>query len=158
MAIIVERTFHTSAPAATASAYLADFAHTQEWDPGTVRCRRLDHGPLAVGARWENTSRFRGREATLDYRLATREPHRLVFEGFNRTVRATDDISIRAHDEGAAVTYRATLRFRGVLRFAEPLLRGAFEELADAVESRLPQVLDALPPTGPDGPAGSRRA
>lgn len=146
MAISVERTFRTSAPAATAVAYLADFANTQEWDPGTVRCRRLDHGPIAVGARWENTSRFRGRETALHYHhhLACREPNRLVFEGSNRTVSATDDIAVRPDGEGAAVTYRATLRFKGPLRFAEPLLRGAFEELADAVEARLPQVLDAL--------------
>ncbi|WP_232248495.1 SRPBCC family protein [Streptacidiphilus rugosus] len=147
MAITVERSFRVGTPASTVVAYLEDFAHTEEWDPGTVRCRRTDAGPVAVGARWQNTSRFRGRETTLDYRLVTREPDRLVFQGSNRSVSATDDMAIRPHGDGTLVTYRATLTFKGVLRLAEPLLRGAFDDLADAVEARLPAVLGALPPT-----------
>jgi carbon monoxide dehydrogenase subunit G len=150
VAITVECSFRVSTPAPTVAAYLEDFSNTEEWDPGTLRCRRLDQGPLAVGARWENTSRFRGRESTLQYRLVTREPHRLVFRGDNRTVTATDDIAIRPHGAGSLVTYRATLNFHGLFRFAEPVLRGSFERLADAVQARLPHVLDSLPP----GPAG----
>jgi carbon monoxide dehydrogenase subunit G len=150
VAITVECSFRVSTPPATVAAYLEDFAHTEEWDPGTVRCRRLDEGPPAVGARWENTSRFRGRETTLLYQLVTREPQRLVFRGVNRTVTATDDIAIRPHGDGSLVTYRATLNFHGLFRLAEPLLRGSFEGLADAVQDRLPHVLDSLPPS----PAG----
>jgi carbon monoxide dehydrogenase subunit G len=145
MAVTVERSFLVSAPARRVAAYLVDFAHTEEWDPGTVRCRRLDPGPLDVGARWENTSRFRGRETTLHYRLVTREAHRLVFEGANRAVTATDDIAIRPNGESTLITYRATLRFSGVYRLAEPFLRRSFEELADAVQARLPRILNTLP-------------
>ncbi|SEM55592.1 SRPBCC family protein [Streptacidiphilus jiangxiensis] len=153
MAITVVRSFRVATPAPTVASYLEDFSNTEQWDPGTVRCRRLDPGPLAVGARWENTSRFRGRQATLDYRLVTREPHRLVFHGVNRTVSATDDIAIRPHGDGSLVTYRATLTFKGLLRFAEPILRRSFEDLADAVQVRLRHVLDALPPAPPDPPS-----
>ncbi|WP_043474997.1 SRPBCC family protein, partial [Kitasatospora sp. MBT66] len=42
--------------------YLADFGNTEQWDPGTVRCDRLDGGPVAEGSTWRNVSRFRGRE------------------------------------------------------------------------------------------------
>ncbi|WP_236652255.1 SRPBCC family protein [Streptacidiphilus neutrinimicus] len=149
MAITVERSFRVATPAPTVAAYLEDFTHTEEWDPGTVRCRRLDPGPPAVGARWQNTSQFRGRQTTLDYRLVAREPHRLVFHGVNRTVSATDDIAIRPHGDGTLVTYRATLAFKGLFRFAEPILRRSFDELADAVQARLPQVLGSLPPHPP---------
>lgn len=151
MAITVERSFKVAASAATVTAYLEDFTHTEAWDPGTVRCRRLDEGPLGVGARWENTSRFRGRESTLQYRLVTREPHRLVFHGTNRTVAATDDIAVRPHAEGSLVTYRATLTFQGIFRFAEPFLRRSFEALADAVQAKLPGVLDSLAPHHSNG-------
>ncbi|WP_042434713.1 SRPBCC family protein [Streptacidiphilus anmyonensis] len=148
MAITVERSFRVDASRSAVAAYLEDFTHTQQWDPGTVACRRLDVGPIAVGARWENTSRFRGRETTLHYRLLIRRPERLVFRGENRTVQATDDIAILPNGPGSLITYRATLRFKRVFRLAEPLLRGAFDELADAVQARLPEVLETLPTSG----------
>ncbi|AUG75894.1 polyketide cyclase [Kitasatospora sp. MMS16-BH015] len=121
--------------------YLADFGNTVEWDPGTESCVRLDHGPVLAGARWRNTSRFRGRLTDLDYRLEEYRPDGLVFVGQNRTVTATDDIGVRAFEGGTRVVYRASLRFHGLARLAAPFLRAEFERLADAVAERLPRVL-----------------
>ena len=36
----VERTFTVPRPIEAVFAYLADFAHTEQWDPGTVETRR----------------------------------------------------------------------------------------------------------------------
>ncbi|MFJ4670382.1 SRPBCC family protein [Kitasatospora purpeofusca] len=121
--------------------YLADFGNTEQWDPGTVRCDRLDAGPVAEGSTWRNISRFRGRETELLYRLERLAPDRLVFVGRNRTVTATDDITVLAAGAGAVLTYRAELRLNGLARLAAPLLRREFELLADAVAARLPVVL-----------------
>ncbi|MFB7380160.1 SRPBCC family protein [Kitasatospora purpeofusca] len=121
--------------------YLADFGNTEQWDPGTVRCDRLDGGPVAEGSTWRNISRFRGRETELLYRLERLAPDRLVFVGRNRTLTATDDITVLAAGAGAVLTYRAELRFNGLARLAAPLLRREFELLADAVAARLPVVL-----------------
>ncbi|MFD0367045.1 SRPBCC family protein [Streptomyces sp. NPDC059071] len=136
--ISVERVIVVRRPPAELVAYMADFARTEEWDPGTVRCVRLDGGAVRPGARWRNTSRFRGRETELDYELVLLEPARLVFVGENRTVHATDDL--RFADEGTAtrLTYRASLQFKGFARLAEPFLRAEFERLGDAVAGRLP--------------------
>ncbi|MFB6894546.1 SRPBCC family protein [Kitasatospora sp. NPDC056327] len=139
--ISVERRMVVENPAAEVLRYLADFGNTTEWDPGTVGCVRLDTGPVVAGARWRNTSRFRGRQTDLVYRLEEYRPDRLVFVGHNRTVTATDDISVRTSKARTVLVYRASLRFNGLARLAAPFLRAEFERLADAVAERLPRVL-----------------
>ncbi|MFD8753282.1 SRPBCC family protein [Kitasatospora sp. NPDC059577] len=139
--INVERAMVVDRPAEEVLRYLADFGNTPGWDPGTESCVRLDTGPVAEGAQWRNTSRFRGRRTELVYRLEQYRPDRLVFVGHNRTVRATDDITVRASRGRTLLVYRASLRFNGLARLAAPLLRAEFERLADAVADRLPRVL-----------------
>ncbi|MFJ4094085.1 SRPBCC family protein [Kitasatospora sp. NPDC089913] len=139
--IDVERRIAVQRPADEVLRYLADFGNTVEWDPGTEDCVRLDSGPVAPGAHWRNTSRFRGRRTELDYRLEEYRPDRLVFVGHNRTVTATDDITVSASADRTLLVYRASLRFHGLARFAAPFLRSEFERLADAVADRLPRVL-----------------
>lgn len=141
--ITVERVIVVRRPLAELVAYLADFAHTEEWDPGTVRCVRLDDGPVRPGARWRNTSRFRGRETELLYELAVSEPARLLFVGENRTVHATDDLRFAGEGTATRLTYRASLVFKGFARLAEPFVRGEFERLGDAVAARLPLAAEA---------------
>ncbi|MFI6150522.1 SRPBCC family protein [Streptomyces sp. NPDC051109] len=59
--IQVARTMLIPCPMHDAVVYLADFAHTQEWDPATVSCVPLAPGASGPGSRWRNVSRFRGR-------------------------------------------------------------------------------------------------
>ncbi|MFI8103783.1 SRPBCC family protein [Streptomyces sp. NPDC086023] len=122
-------------------AYLADFTHAEEWDPATVSCVRLDAGPVGPGSRWRNTSRFRGRDAEVSYRLDVREGDLLVFSGENRTVAVTDDLRFTPAEEGATrLVYTATFRFRGVARLAAPFVRKEVERLADGVAAALPRA------------------
>ncbi|MEU8461704.1 SRPBCC family protein [Streptomyces sp. NPDC029003] len=142
--ITVERSFLVGVPLDVLVTYLEDFGHAAEWDPGTLRCDRIDGGPVRPGARWRNTSRFRGRTTQLVYRLASREPQRLVFVGENKTVTATDVMRFEARPaDPTRMTYTASLRFKGLARFAEPFLRREFEGLADKVAERLPAVVRA---------------
>ncbi|WP_099897448.1 SRPBCC family protein [Streptomyces sp. TLI_171] len=140
--IEVQRVMAVRRPAAEVLDYLADFGHAVEWDPGTEQCERVDAGPVGPGARWRNVSVFRGRRTELAYVLESWEPDRLRFVGRNRTVTATDEITVRPDGAGASVHYRARLRFHGLARLAGPLLRREFERLADATARRLPEVLD----------------
>ncbi|MFJ5546457.1 SRPBCC family protein [Streptomyces sp. NPDC093225] len=156
--IAVERSFVVYRPLSELVAYLEDFARAEEWDPGTVSCVRLDDGPVRPGARWRNTSRFRGRTTELEYRLVVREPARLVFVGENGTVTAVDDLRFvgvgagegRAAGDagggaGTRLTYRASLTFKGLARLAAPFLRPEFERLADRVTARLPAAAEGRP-------------
>ncbi|AJE85446.1 Polyketide cyclase/dehydrase [Streptomyces albus] len=142
----VERVITLDRPLARVVAYLSDFSHAVEWDPGTQECERSGSGPLTVGAEWDNTSVFRGRTTQLRYRLDRLEENRLTFTGENKTAHSTDDMTFTAEGEGTVLTYRATIRFKGLARLADPFLRREFERLGDEVSRTLPAaVYDALP-------------
>ncbi|MEU9701640.1 SRPBCC family protein [Streptomyces sp. NPDC047981] len=138
--IRVRRSFVVGLPLRELMAYMEDFARAEEWDPGTVSCVRLDDGPVRAGARWRNTSVFRGRTTRLDYRLDVHEPTRLVFVGENRTVTAVDDLSFAEEGDGTFLTYRASLTFKGLAKLATPFLRPEFERMGDEVAARLPDA------------------
>jgi hypothetical protein len=63
------RTVIVDRPVDKVAAYLSDFSTSAEWDPHTVTCRRLDAGPLGVGARFENVQKVMGRESPLTYEV-----------------------------------------------------------------------------------------
>ncbi|MFE2555026.1 SRPBCC family protein [Streptomyces sp. NPDC059352] len=145
--ITVRRSFRLAVPLDDLVTYLEDFERTEEWDPGTVRCVRIDEGPVRPGSTWRNTSRFRGRTSELLYQLQVRDPARLVFVGTNKTVTSTDDMVFEAVSPGQTLlTYRASLRFKGLARLATPFLRAEFERLADEVVERLPSAVAARRP------------
>ncbi|WP_392961225.1 SRPBCC family protein [Streptomyces sp. LN245] len=144
----VERTLTLHHPLPDVVAYLADFSHAQEWDPGTVSCRPAS-APVAEGAEWVNVSTFRGRRTELRYRLVRFEDQRLTFVGRNRTATSTDDLTFREEDNATLLTYRARIDFHGLARLASPFLRGEFERLGDAVAHRMPQAVDSH--LGPGG-------
>ncbi|WP_375499274.1 SRPBCC family protein [uncultured Jatrophihabitans sp.] len=148
--ITVEREVVIERPLAHVFAYLSDFTHTEQWDPGTVTTVRTDgDGPLVVGATFHNTSEYRGRRTELDYRVVRLDPdEHLTFTGVNKTVEATDDLTFRSEPgedgEHTVITYRAHFRFKGVFRLAEPLLRKGFQPIADDTVIQLKRTLESL--------------
>ncbi|SFN30931.1 Polyketide cyclase / dehydrase and lipid transport [Pseudonocardia ammonioxydans] len=141
----VQRVMTVSAPAGTVLGYLADFGHSEIWDPRTKACTRSDDGgPIEVGATWDQVAVFNGRESELRTTLVERSDSRLVFVGENATVTATDDIVVEPTEDGSIVTYRADVRFKGLLKLAAPLLRPEFQRFGDEVERILPPVLERL--------------
>jgi carbon monoxide dehydrogenase subunit G len=140
----LERRFIVSAPLGEVTGYLKDFSHAEDWDPGTERCVRTDSGEIRVGSTWHNVSRFRGRTTELDYELRTLAEDRLTFVGNNRTATSTDDLSFRVSGAGTSVTYRATIRFHGLARLADPLMQRVFNRIADETVDQLTRVLNAL--------------
>lgn len=130
MVHVTRSTTVPTTPAATL-AYLADFGNAPEWDPGTIRCTRLDDGPVTVGARWHNVSRVLGRETELEYRLVDLGKTGMTLEGRNRTATSVDEITVEVVGEGSLVTYRATITFHGLARLADPLMQLYFNRLGD---------------------------
>lgn len=140
--ITLERATRTDGPLDAVVDFLADFANAELWDSGTVSCTRIDAGPITIGTRWRNVSRFRGRETELTYTLIRREPARLTFTGENKTVRSSDDLVFVDADGGTRIHYRARFTFTGLAKLAEPLLKGALNSLADDTIDQLRTVLD----------------
>lgn len=126
-------------------AYLLDFAHAEEWDPGTQSCERLDTGPVQLGSRWHNVSRFLGRTVELTYTLVTADPDRLVFEGTNDASVARDDLRITRNDDGTRIDYNATITLTGRLGSAlDPVLARLMSRVADKTVEQLTGALDKL--------------
>lgn len=140
----VERTVKVAVPVSRVAEYLADFAHTEEWDPGTVSCTRTDAGPVATGARWHNVSEFRGKRTELDYRLTRLDEGRVTFVGENKTATSTDDFTLVPDGAGTEVRYQATIDFHGVAKLAGPFLKREFERLGDEVAPKLRDALGKL--------------
>lgn len=141
----INRSFVVTPQPEAVRAYLLDFAHAEQWDPGTRSCKRIDSGPVQVGSRWLNVSQFMGRSVELTYTLTRADPDRLVFEGANDASTSTDDLRITPAAVGSRVTYSATItprsRFRVVL---EPLMTLPMRRVADQTVERLSTTLNRL--------------
>ncbi|MGW3158436.1 SRPBCC family protein [Streptomyces sp. NPDC001089] len=149
--IEVERGLTLDHPLSNVVGYLADFSHTEEWDPGTVSCGRIGRGPIGLGAEWHNVSEFRGRRTELTYQLTRCDPNHLTFVGRNKTAISTDDMLFEEQQGRTQLTYRARIEFHGLARLAEPLLRRDFERLGDDVSRKLPDALGRHFLSGPHG-------
>jgi carbon monoxide dehydrogenase subunit G len=145
----IQRTVETTASPDAVFAYLSDFTHTTEWDPGTVSTRRRS-GDGGVGTVYDNVSEFNGRKTELVYEVVRHEaPRTLVLRGTNKTVTATDTMQVDPHGEGSRVTYTADFEFKGVAKLAvlppiKQRLDKAFAKLGDEAETGLREALARL--------------
>jgi carbon monoxide dehydrogenase subunit G len=144
----ITRTIETTAPVDAVYAYLSDFTTTNEWDPGTVETRRIS-GSGGVGTEYHNTSKFLGRKTELVYTTKQLEPgRRIVLEGDNKTVRATDTMTLTGTAGGTRVVYNARFDFKGVVGRLAPLLspalKPAFKKLGDEAQVEMKRALDDL--------------
>jgi carbon monoxide dehydrogenase subunit G len=138
------RTVIVSKPLQAVFDYLSDFTTTTDWDPGTVITMR-EHGNGGVGTTYVNTSRFLGRTAQLTYVVEElADQQRIQLRGQNKTVTAVDTMTCRSVDAGTEVTYAAEFTFKGASRFAGPLLKPAFERLADQAAVGMRTALNQL--------------
>ena len=124
-------------------AYVADFANSQEWDPGVATAVRLDTGPVRVGSRYRLGVRMGGRVAPMEYRISAFEPsRRVVLAGQGSGVRATDTISFEAHGGGTRIDYTAEIHLTGWMRLLEPFVGGAFAKIGRDARDGMQRTLD----------------
>ena len=97
--INVERTFKVGKPVEVVVNYLKDFAHAEQWDPGTKSCVQQSPGPVQVGTTWHNVSVIRGKETELTYRLAELSADHILLVGENKTATSRDDMTVSCVDE-----------------------------------------------------------
>lgn len=131
-----------------AFAYLADFANISDWDPGVVRADRHTGEPLTVGARFEVTTSYMGRESTLVYEtIEIEEPRKVVLQAETGTFTSLDTMTFDLRPGGGTlVTYDADLAMKGVAKLAELPMRLAFRRIGDAARDGLRNRLAEAPP------------
>ena len=152
---VVARTFDVSPSPRVIVDYLKDFAHAEQWDPGTRSCERVDRGPVAEGAYWHNVSKILGRTAELTYKLEELTDRKLVFVGENESSTSVETITVDAAGAGSVVTFEAELEMHGAARLLNPVMKLAFEKRAGETENRLTTVLNQL--ADPAQPGGASR-
>lgn len=142
----VTRTFTVDPSPEVVVAYLKDFGHAEQWDPGTESCRRTDAGPIDVGATWHNTSRIAGVTTELTYTLKKLTNDTLVFAGSNDTANTTDTITVRPAQasSGSVITYHADIEMKGAAKLATPAIKIVFEKLGNDTARQMTDVLNAL--------------
>ena len=136
-----------AAPRSEVFDYLADFTHTNEWDPGTIETRR-ESGDGGVGTTYYNHSEFAGRETELTYESVVQErPTRLQFRGTNKTATATDTLTFSPVDGGSTqVHYRADFEFTFPVSLVAPLLvKPKLGTIADETVEQMSRTLENLP-------------
>lgn len=110
-------------------AFVGDFANTKDWDPGVADASQITDGSIGIGTRYRADVVFGGRTLPMTYEVTAWDPpNRVVLRGEGSTVTAVDDIRFEATDAGTRIRYSADLRLKGLLKVAEPFLKGRFEE------------------------------
>ena len=140
----VSRTFTVEPAPDVVVSYLADFSHTEQWDPGTERCTRNDSGPVRVGSSWHNTSKIAGISTDLTYTLDQLSESRIVLIGRNDTATSTEIIEVTPSGTGSSITYTNELEFNGAAKLAAPLGKVIFEKLGNDTEKQMAGVLNNL--------------
>lgn len=127
----VVRTVLTTWTPEEAFAYMADFSHCPEWDPGVVAATRADTGAIGVGSAFDLTVRIGPRRVPLRYEVTEFSPGQVTFTARSAALESTDTVTVSATGTSTEVRYEANLHLRGPLRLADPLLGLAFKGVAD---------------------------
>ncbi len=140
----IERTVRTDQPLDKVFAYLSNFTNAEQWDAGTVSCRRTE-GDGGVGSVYQNTSRFLGRETRLEYTVLAVDPQRrFQLRGVNKTVTSLDTMELSPYGDGTEIRYTAEFEFSGVSKYLAPLLAPALKKLGDGAQEGLQRELARL--------------
>ena len=141
----VDRTFTVTPPPAVVLDYLKDFAHAEEWDPGTESCTPETPGPAQVGSRWHNESKIAGVSTELTYRLERLTDSEVVFVGENDSASTSDTITVTPHGTGSEISYHAEIEAKGVAgKLADPVMKLLFERIGSKTEKQMTEVLNRL--------------
>lgn len=128
---------HVTAPQEQAFAYLANFATTQEWDPGVIRAELVTPLPIGSGSEFDVLTGSAGRTIPFRYRIIEFDPPgRVMLLGTATRLVSTDTIDVSQADHGGCtINYDADLRLNGIWRLLDFPLSIAFRRIGDrAVE------------------------
>lgn len=134
-------------PLAETFAFFSDFRNAPSWDPQTKRARKATEGDIGVGTTFVLVGGALGLEFDLPYHVVGYDaPNQFILEGENRVFRYRDVIDFTAEGDHTRMSYFATLRFRGLLRVGNPLMRLMFQRIGDHATRRMPAAAEAAIP------------
>ncbi len=142
--VVLREELEVDEPVEDAFAFVGDFANSAIWDPGVAESRNVTGGPIGVGTRYDLIVVFGERSLPMTYEVTVFDPpHRVVLRGTGSTVNAVDDIRFEPTPRGTKILYTADLRLKGLMRAAEPLMRGRFEETGSQAIAGIKRAFEA---------------
>lgn len=143
--IHVSRTITVPMPREEAFRRVAHFGRASEWDPGLVESRQETPGEPGLGTVFPIVAEFRGKRTPMTYAITDwQPPTRMVIEGEGEKAVARDVIEFAdAQGGGTTITYSAALGMKGLLKVAEPFLKGTFEHMGGEAVAGLATWLGA---------------
>jgi carbon monoxide dehydrogenase subunit G len=144
----------TTLPIEAAFAYVADFANSQEWDPGVASAERIGPGPVGLQTRYRLGVRLGRRVAPMEYRITVFDPpDRVVLVGEGSGVAAVDEIRFSRAGTGTLIDYVADIQLHGWLRLIQPFAGGAFKRIARDAADGMERTLAARAATTREDPS-----
>jgi len=136
--IRIDRELVVGRPTDAVFDYLIDFRHLTEWQPGVQIAEQTTPGPLAVGSRFRLV--MNGPAGPLEAEGEVTElqrPSRLAVRSLSGPADLEGSIDLETRGQQTALRIAASLQPKGMLRFAESVIRGV-------VERELPSALEKL--------------
>ena len=124
-----------------AFAYMSDFSNAQIWDPGVVRARRIDDGPISVGSAFELEVKFGPRTSVMRYEVTRLVSRSVTFRAVLGAVRSEDTITVEETTDGCTVSYDAGIEISGAGAILNPALALVFRRVVDRAATSLGAIL-----------------
>lgn len=141
-----QTTVPTALSADRAFGYLADFANTAQWDPGTQTAQQCTPGAIGVGTIFRLDVKFVGRVLPLNYEVAAYDPAARIIKlrADNGSVVVTDTISVAQRGTGSVVDYQADLQPKKLAWLFNPLFTPLFRAIGKQGRSGMVQQLQRM--------------
>ncbi len=123
--------------------YLANFANAALWDPGVASAEREGSGDVELHEAFVLQLSLGGRTMPMRYVVTELDPPRkVVLRSETARLISLDTITVTPDAEGSRVTYDADLRLKGLVSFADPVLRLVFGRIGDKAAAGLRAAMD----------------
>lgn len=127
--------------------YLLDFSNIDQWDASVISCQKISHGAITQGTTFDLILKSAGRKVPMAYTLTTHKKHQLVFTGIAKDFVAIDSIYFKEIPQGIEITWKADIRFTGLLAHLVPLMKRSLIKLGKNSIQGLQQALANNSPT-----------
>jgi dehydrogenase/reductase SDR family protein 12 len=117
-------------PVSEVFAYVYDLINCEEWDPGVLRCLRLNPGPVGVGARYSVDCALPVGKLNLEYEVLDYQVDKVVVLASKSAIMdVLDTISVRQVEAGCELVYTAVFTFGEVSGWFLPAVQSGLQRM-----------------------------
>lgn len=136
---------HLDRPIEQVFAFLTDAANHPQWDASSLAMEPTQPGPWRPGLEFREVRRIGPRRVEIWSRIAALDPpHAMEIESLTGP-QFTGSWRLEPDSGGTRLTWRGTMRLRGVQRLMQPVIARSFRASAATNFARLKDVVETSP-------------